>query len=327
MWPATNVLKMGRERTTRHPRQLAGVSGYNLEVKVVDELTRPPTETRVYDDGEGKIEAVIVASLPVDEINPIVAEYLYDGKPVPELWPTEGQDQYSPRIAEMVTACKAFGRLGCKGVAMVSRDPPYPDLFVQSPLTGEIAVEITLGRDEEEAAFQSRRAALQKLLNDIARDQGLVLPYDVNISVVELPRAKEMPPLAEALLNEICVNANTVGTYPLSGDVAAYATQYQVILHGRAVRPPLECAALANVRGHEDLCAIVAEAIAYKRRYMRYSTDSRPLWLVVGVIVRLFMGNVMSNLYRTDVKLGVFERIVLSDESSTVIFRRADRLE
>jgi len=35
----------------------------------------------------------------------------------------------------------------------------------------------------------------------------------------------------------------------------------------------------------------------------------------------------MSNLYRTDVKLGVFERIVLSDESSTVIFRRADRLE
>ena len=190
MWPATNVLKMGRERTTRHPRQLAGVSGYNLEVKVVDELTRPPTETRVYDDGEGKIEAVIVASLPVDEINPIVAEYLYDGKPVPELWPTEGQDQYGPRIAEMVTACKAFGRLGCKGVAMVSRDPPYPDLFVQSPLTGEIAVEITLGRDEEEAAFQSRRAALQKLLNDIATDQGLVLPYDVNISVVELPRAK-----------------------------------------------------------------------------------------------------------------------------------------
>jgi hypothetical protein len=29
----------------------------------------------------------------------------------------------------------------------------------------------------------------------------------------------------------------------------------------------------------------------------------------------------MGNLYRTDIKPGVFDRIVLSDESSTVIFR------
>lgn len=313
---------MGRKRKTRHPRQLADVSGYNIKIKLVDKATRPPTETRVYDDGEGRVEAAIVPSFSVAEINPIVAEYLYEGKPVPDVWPTAGKGPFGPRISEMVTACKALGRLGYAAVAMVPRDPPYPDLFVESPETGQIAVEITLARDEEEAAFQRRRTALQEFLNDAATAQNIVFRCDIDIAVVALPREKEMPALAEALLNEIRTNADTPGSYPFGSEVAGYATQYQVVVHGHVVRPPLQCAALANVRGHEDLGAVVLEAIAFKRRYMQYSTDGRPLWLVVGVIVRLFMGSVMSDLYRTDVKLGAFERIVVSDESAMVIFRR-----
>src|SRR6202011_3569955 len=90
-------------------------------------------------------------------------------------------------VSELRVAALAFAAMGVHGIRMTPKQPPNPDLFVDSEATGPLGVEITLGHDHAERLFQSGMQEFCQALNERARHSGETIPGDVSIAFRALP--------------------------------------------------------------------------------------------------------------------------------------------
>lgn len=299
----------------RHPPIFPGSHGFSVTIRVGGE-PRQHSYARAYPDGEGIVD--VCRCSPCSDANEIAAVYRYDGQALPEVWPTWKGARFPNEVTEMVVASRALAGLGYRNVRMTPRKPPRPDLYVECDGESPFAAEVTLNTDRDEAAFQRAREELLGHLNERAAS-GTAVPFDVSLGFVAVPPRRDFDAIADAIFRQVERSGN-VGTHALPPELMG--TFAQITLRPRTDREPFSGGGVVNERGHPDLLATTLDRISEKRVMMDYLTDSRSLWLIVGMSVPLIGPDVMGDMYSLDVPLGRFSKIVLSEGTDLVTFTK-----
>ncbi len=267
---------------------------------------------------DSKSNIFVERTKPNRDVEPLLHGYTYNGRPLIESWHVPSSRRISDNTAvEMRVASLALSRMGISKVSMTPQRPPEPDLFVESAVTGPVAAEVTLDKDPDEAAFQSE---MQDFIAYLNRFASASVPVDVNLGFLSVPRKRNYQRVAQAIVDVVAANAASLGVHHFTGELTSLFSQF---LLSTRTEQPFSGGGVVNDRGIPDLYASARRQIAEKRDTRDYRVRGRATWLVVGTSLPGLMGpDTKEDLYRTDIELGQFDCIVLSDAADYVTFKR-----
>lgn len=311
---------MKKRKGAKLPRKMLGQGGIELTINIREGISAGYSHRRLYQ--KSGLDVEVTRRSADRRREQLLCEYIYDGKPLIESWPQERGKRFNNRTSEMVIASRALAGLGLREVSLSPKMPPHPDLFVKSATTGSLAVEITKNIDTGDAAFQSGMRRFLTAVNRVAAGKASLFPCDVNLGFVALPQRADQERVAKAVVAEVLAHADARGARQFSGELAGIFSQY--LIGHRGAAQPFSGGAVVNTLGLPDLTAITLRQIAYKRDLADYRVSGRATWLIVGMSGPRLGLQVMSDLYSTDIDLGQFDCIVLSDVNELVTYRRIE---
>lgn len=273
---------------------------------------------RTYSDAKGLVS--VSRFDVVHDLDAVAREYTYNGQPILDVPATFRGNLWDNPTIERRIAGRTLAQLAITDVSLVPMKPPRPDVFADSPTTGPIAIETTQNVDPTNREFQIRiQDFAVRLTTELVDHRGVAIPDTISIGFVAYPATKDVPRLVLDVADRVVSLLETPGTYTFP-EIGQYIEQIQICKGGKA---RVEAASVVNYRGLPDYYGLTIDRIDEKQR-TNYETDGRPLWLIVGVTVALLGPDVAGVLYRTNIELGRFTRVVLTlDTDELLTFDRA----
>jgi hypothetical protein len=311
--------KMTRRQRPQHPRNAIGPGPLKVTLRRIENPDDPRRISRTYSDAAGQIE--VVCSKPHFEWRRLLEGYEYDGSPLSESWPAWDGTPFSQEIAEMITGSYALASLGIENVRLFSHRP-HPDLFATSKRTRDIGIEITTAAEAEERSFLAELREFVAFLNT-EQPVGYDGSYTVEIGFKRCPARSEYAELRSLIESEIKRMRSSSVTYVSSADFMQATAQISIQFEANppSGNPRITGASNVNHRGLPDPYLITLDLIENKKG-KDYREAGRENWLVVGLQLHLIDGPAIDSLFNHDIALGQFDRIVLSDQSVVIDFRR-----
>jgi hypothetical protein len=264
----------------------------------------------------------VVCSRPHEDWEQIAETYTYNDAAL--RFPEWNGKRFPKPVSEMVTTARTLGSIGVKNASLRSKEPPNADLFVDADEIGAVAAEITIGVGTEDVRNRVELEQFLQFLNDAAATEPRLTPYAVNLAFNECPKQSEFEALATAIILEAIANRNSIGVQRPSGPLSAQIAQYFINHRPSQDEEPIFGGGFtANFYGLPDAYNLTLDMVEEKKR-KDYREKDRDSWLIVEMRLHLTDNPTIEALYQTDLDLGRFQRIILSNPSVIIDFRRAD---